>query len=79
MEANTEEKTISIDAYTDANKLVLQVKDNGTRHTAKAIGTGHSLKNCKAIVESHEGTLDITSEGPGKGTVTTIGFKILAA
>ena len=35
------------------------------------------LYNCKAILDSHEGTIAITSEGFGKGAVTTIGFKIL--
>ena len=34
------------------------------------------LYNCRAIIESHEGTIDITSEGHGKGAVATIGFKI---
>ena len=79
IETNPNEKTICINAYTDANKLVLQIKDNGNRLAEKSNDTGHSLNNCKAIVESHEGTIDITSEGPGKGTLTTIGFKILAA
>lgn len=79
LETNPDEKTICINAYTDANKLVLQVKDNGNRLADKSDDTGHSLNNCRAIVESHEGTIDITSDGPGKGTLTTIGFKILAA
>ncbi len=92
IEENTTEKNISIDAYTEANKLILRIKDNGRGFdsatagqlfnrgfTTKANGTGQSLYNCKTIVESHEGTIAITSDGPGKGTLTTIGFKILAA
>ena len=92
IEKNTAEKNICIDAYTEANKLILRVKDNGRGFdssiagqlfnrgfTTKANGTGQILYNCKTIVESHEGTIAITSDGPGKGTLTTIGFKILAA
>ena len=79
IEDNPDEKTISINAYTDANKLVLEVKDNSNGTAIKSSDTAQALNNCRAIVESHEGTIDITSDGPGKGTLTTIGFKILAA
>jgi PAS domain S-box-containing protein len=79
VEGNPAEKTIAINAYTDANKLVLQVKDNSNGITTKSPDSTQTLNNCRAIVESHEGTIDITNEGPGKGTLTTIGFKILAA
>ncbi|HKC37841.1 MAG TPA: triple tyrosine motif-containing protein, partial [Chitinophagaceae bacterium] len=91
-EENKHEKNICINAFIDINKLVLQVRDNGKGFdgevagqlfnrgfTTKASGKGYSLYNCKTIVESHEGTIDISSEGPDKGTITTIGFKILAA
>lgn len=91
-EKNEEQKKVSIKAFKDANKLVLQVKDNGcgfdketaTRlfnrgFTTKDNGSGLSLYNCRAIAESHEGTIEIVSEGAGKGALTTIGFKILAA
>ncbi|MGZ3776724.1 MAG: PAS domain S-box protein [Mucilaginibacter sp.] len=44
--------------------------------TTKKSGTGLGLYNCRSIVESHSGTFDITSEGPGLGAVTTIKFKI---
>jgi PAS domain S-box-containing protein len=44
--------------------------------TTKKSGTGLGLYNCRSIVESHSGTFDITSEGPGKGAVTTIKFKV---
>jgi PAS domain S-box-containing protein len=91
-EENKTEKSICINAFTNAHKLIVEVKDNGSGFdsatagklfergfTTKASSTGQSLYTCKTIVESHEGTIDITSEGPGKGTLTTIGFKILAA
>ena len=79
IEANTNEKVISINAFTEANKLVLQVRDNGNRLINSSAETAHSLSNCRAIMESHEGTIEIFNEETGKGTLTTIGFKILAA
>lgn len=91
-EENTGEKNISIHAFRDINKLVLQVKDNGKGFdsatasrlfnrgfTTKNKNTGQGLYHCKSILDSHEGTIDIASDGPGKGAVTTIGFKIQAA
>ena len=69
--------------------MILKVKDSGhgfdkqkaeqffkRGFTTKSTGAGMGLYNCKAIVESHEGTIEITSEGEGKGAITTIGFKI---
>ena len=69
--------------------LVLQVHDSGNGFdgtigrqlfergfTTKSSGTGLGLNSCRAIIESFEGTIDITSEGPGKGALATIAFKI---
>ena len=44
--------------------------------TTKKSGTGLGLYNCRSIVESHAGTFDISSEGPGLGAMTTIKFEI---
>jgi len=44
--------------------------------TTKTSGTGLGLHSSMAIVESHAGNMSITSEGPGKGALTTIKFKI---
>ncbi|MES1220798.1 MAG: ATP-binding protein, partial [Bacteroidota bacterium] len=84
------EKTITLNAFANTGRLILQVKDSGTGFdkpvgdkifsrgfSTKSSGSGLGLYNCKSIIESHEGTIAITSEGPGKGTLTTIGFKIL--
>jgi signal transduction histidine kinase len=83
------EKSISIRGYTEKDWLILQIRDNGCGfdvaqgkrffergYTTKSSGTGLGLNNCRAIVESHAGTIDMTSEGPGKGAFTTIRLKI---
>jgi signal transduction histidine kinase len=91
-EDNKLTKNINISAYMESGRLLLQIKDNGKGFegdvnsklfqrgfSTNANGTGVGLYNCKAIVESHEGTIDITSDGQGKGATTTIKFKNLAA
>jgi signal transduction histidine kinase len=89
IDLNTEQKHISLCVKTQDDLLILQVKDSGngfdeitgkklfTRgFTTKASGTGLGLINCRTIIESHEGSIDITSEGFDKGSLTTIKFKI---
>jgi signal transduction histidine kinase len=83
------EKSISLSIANHTNVLVLQIRDSGkgfdeatgkklfTRgFTTKTSGTGLGLNSCRTIVESCDGTIDITSDGPGKGALTTITFKI---
>jgi len=43
-------------------------------YTTKNTGTGLGLYNCKSIIESHAGHIDIYSEGLGLGTTTSIKF-----
>jgi len=79
--------TISLDS-TDTH-IELKFTDNGQGFdqetsrkffqrgfTTKKSGTGLGLYNCRSIVESHSGTFDISSEGPGLGAVTIIKFEI---
>jgi PAS domain S-box-containing protein len=82
------EKNIRINAFTKAGCLIIEVKDSGCGidksingrvfekgySTKSAAGLG--LYNCRAIAESHEATVDVTSKGLGQGATTTIGFKI---
>jgi signal transduction histidine kinase len=89
IDMNAPEKNISLNLRKQADKLVLEVKDTGigfddetTRqlfskgYTTKKSGAGLGLHNCKTIIESHEGSIDISSEGPGKGAVAMVSFKI---
>lgn len=83
------DKTISITIINHTDSLVLQIKDSGkgfdaetsrklfTRgFTTKSSGSGLGLDHCRAILESHQACIDITSEGPGKGALTTIKFNL---
>src|SRR5882724_51910 len=88
IDMNAAEKTISIRLYKDNDLLILEIKDSGNGFdkvtgdrlfergfTTKSSGTGLGLNNCKAIIESHEGTISIASDGRGKGALTTIKLK----
>jgi signal transduction histidine kinase len=83
------EKTINIQAYKQEDHLVVAVKDSGTGFdpavaaklfergfSTKSAGAGLGLYNCLSIVESHDATLQLTSEGQDKGALATIRFKI---
>jgi len=89
IDVNASEKTISLSAIAHNGQLVLRVKDSGKGfdpaitdqlfkrgYSTKSTGGGIGLHNCRTILESHDGTIDITSEGHQKGALTTIGLKI---
>jgi signal transduction histidine kinase len=44
-------------------------------YTTKREGTGLGLYNCRSIIESHSGLINIDSDGPGTGTTVFIEFK----
>jgi signal transduction histidine kinase len=82
-------KAINLIVYTKDDLLVIEVVDTGNGFneatgsqlfergfTTKSSGTGIGLNSCRAIIESFDGTIDISSEGPGKGALTRITFKI---
>jgi signal transduction histidine kinase len=89
IDTNMTDKRIAIHLHSSAGLLVLKVEDNGNGFdeatagrlfergfTTKSSGTGLGLHHCRAIIEGHAGHMALTSEGLGKGAVTTINFNI---
>ena len=89
IDANTPEKNISLSAVTNNGQLVLHVKDSGKGFdkqtadqlfrrgfTTKSSGSGLGLYNCRSIIESHDGSIQMSSQGQGKGAVVTLEFKV---
>jgi signal transduction histidine kinase len=89
IDSNSSEKNIHLTGFADSNRLILQIKDSGSGFdaeqtsqlfdrgfTTKFSARGLGLYNCRTIVESHDGTINITSPGKGKGAITTLEFKI---
>jgi len=81
------EKNISIELLAKDKMLELIIQDSGkgfdaetAAHlfergfTTKNTGTGLGLYNCKSIIESHAGSIDLSSKGPGLGVTTLIRF-----
>jgi len=71
---------ISLHRESKSQMVVLRIKDNAIGfkpelseiilekgNTHKKTGTGFGLYNCKQIIETHQGTISLTSEGPGCG------------
>ncbi len=83
------DKKISI--YASQNTDIVEIKLNDTGigfeksdaeqlfkrgYTSKESGSGIGLYNCRSIIESHQGTLELVSEGSGKGATAILTFKI---
>lgn len=56
------------------NNSAIQLFKRG--YTSKESGTGIGLHNCRSIMESHNGSLELISEGIGKGAMAVLSFKI---
>jgi len=89
MDVTAAAKSIQVGLFMNAGKLTVQVKDSGNGFdeanagdffckgfTTKASASGLGLYNCQKIVESHKGVINISSDGIGKGAVTTMEFAI---
>lgn len=84
-----EEKHINVEVLVVNNEVKLIISDNGSGFdeatskslftrgfTTKKSGTGLGLYNCKSIIESHGGSLNINSPGAGLGATTNIAFRL---
>lgn len=84
-EAMPEGGTLSITSYLDNRRALVKVKDSGVGiskeymeklgtpfFTARKEGTGLGLSICHKIMNAHQGSLAIFSEGPGRGTEVTL-------
>jgi ligand-binding sensor domain-containing protein/signal transduction histidine kinase len=89
MDVHAAKKTIAVSVSALPGQLVIQVRDSGMGFdkaiagqlfqrgfTTKFSGAGMGLYNSRAIIESHDGTIHVASDGVGKGALVTIGFKI---
>lgn len=89
IDVQSPEKKIAVIARREDEQLIVQVKDSGKGFdpelgsqlfkrgfTTKSSGSGLGLYNCRSIIESHDGVIEMASDGLNKGSVTTIGFKI---
>jgi signal transduction histidine kinase len=83
------EKKITVEMQTVGNGIELIIVDNGhgfeteirellfvRGFTTKISGTGLGLYNCRTIIESHAGSLEIKSDGPGLGAAAIIKFSV---
>lgn len=83
------EKNISIKVLANPGVLTVEVRDTGSGFdagvgahlfeegfTTKTSAAGLALCHCRAVMESHAGSISVTSDGPGKGVLVVLQFKI---
>ena len=88
-EAMPDGGVLSITSHLDDQRVLIRIKDSGIGiskedreklgtpfFTTRKEGTGLGLSICHKIMNAHQGTLSISSDGPGKGTVVTVQLPI---
>ena len=88
-ESDTAHKSIKVKVVANETEIRILITDNGKGfdeeignnlfsrgYTTKLEGTGQGLVNARKTIEAHNGTINITSEGPGKGAVATVIFHL---
>lgn len=85
---NGVEKVIAINTYHSGNRIGLTLKDTGVGVPEEKLkdifamgvstkgSSGFGLYYCKSFVEANNGSLTLTSRGPGEGAVVTMEFAI---
>lgn len=89
IDINSADKRISLQVVAGSKTVSVTIQDTGhgfdkatgsqlfeRGFTTKASGSGLGLHHCKTIIENHNGMISITSDGFGKGALTTIEFTI---
>jgi signal transduction histidine kinase len=89
IERDAAEKTISVGIHSTDKDLSIVVKDTGKGFTeevaaqlfnknfsTKSSATGMGLHGCRAILESHDASMELKSAGEGKGAIAKIRFRV---
>jgi signal transduction histidine kinase len=89
MEEMNAEKTISIELRRRQEGLLIRIRDSGSGFdeqtaanlfvrgfTTKPSGGGVGLFQCRTILESHNGMLYLSSDGPEKGCLAEVTFRV---
>lgn len=80
-------KFISVQMHCPSPWIIVTIQDSGSgfdqdtrqhlftrEFTTKSSGTGLGLYNCRTIIESHAGSIQLTSPGIGQGALATVQF-----
>jgi len=88
LEHSSFERIIRVRLLRNAEGVQVEIRDNGIGFdeptgsrlfvrgfTTKPTGSGVGLHHCRTILDSHNGRLELSSEGAGKGCVAIVSFQ----